>query len=94
MHSVRWLERALVDRDSIVSYIAEVLANPIAAVDFGDVVESSVDLISKTGTLFREGKKPGTYEHVLTPTYVLVHRIRPRAKRMEVLRILQTRKIK
>jgi toxin ParE1/3/4 len=94
MHSVNWLERALDDREAIVSYLAEVLANPIAAVDFGDLVERSVSLISQTGTLFRAGKVPGTYEHVLTPTYVLVYRIRPRAKRIEILRILQTRRIR
>lgn len=53
MHSVQWLKRALNDRDAIVSYIADELFNPMAAIDFGDTVEKSVDLISKTETLFR-----------------------------------------
>ena len=94
MYSVQWLKRALNDRDAIVSYIADELFNPMAAIDFGDTVEKSVDLISKTETLFRQGKVPGAFEHVLTPTYVLVYRIRKRAKRMEILRILQTKGMK
>ena len=94
MYSVYWLKRAVQDQDAIVTYIEQQLFNPIAAIDFGDTLEQAIELISKTETLFRMGKREGTYEYVITPTYILVYRIRKRLKRMEILRILQTSGIK
>jgi toxin ParE1/3/4 len=93
MHQIKWLKQALNDRTAIVNYIAYELYNHKAALDFGDLVQDKADLIASTQTLFRQGKTPGTREYVLTPSYILVYRIRPRAQRMEILRILQARKI-
>jgi toxin ParE1/3/4 len=94
VYSVFWLKRAINDREAIVNYIAQQLFNPIAAIDFGDTLDQGIELISKTETLFRAGKRKGTYEYVITPTYILVYRISKRSKRMEILRILQTSGIK
>jgi toxin ParE1/3/4 len=93
MHQIKWLKQALNDRAAIVDHIAYKLYNYKAAIDFGDLVQAKVDLIASTETLFRQGKTPGTREFVLTPSYILVYRVRPRAQRTEILRILQARKI-
>jgi plasmid stabilization system protein ParE len=94
VYSVYWLKRATEDQDAIVTYIQQQLFNPIAAIDFGDRLEQAIELISKTETLFRAGKREGTYEYVITPTNIMVYRIKKRLKRMEILRILQTSGIK
>ena len=93
-YTVHWLARAVADRNAIVSYIATELFNPPAAIQFGDEVEKNVDLISATGVAYRRGKVAGTRECVVTPTYVLVYRFKAAQRRVEILRILQTRRRK
>lgn len=90
VYSVYWLKRAVNDQDAIVTYIEQQLFNPIAAIHFGDTLAQAIELISKTETLFRAGKRKGTYDYVITPTYVLVYRIKKSLRRMEILRILKT----
>ena len=94
MYSINWLKRAINDRDNIATYIAQQLYNPTAAIKFGDTLQDGIDLIAKTETLYREGRRKGTYEYVITPTYILVYRVKKRLKRMDILRILQTSRIK
>lgn len=86
--SVKWLARAQQQRDTVIDDIAYFLQNPKAAIDLGDLIEDKVQMLAQDGMRFRPGRVPGTHEYVLTPAYILVYRIRPRLKRLEILNFL------
>lgn len=82
-----WLRRALEDRDTHLDYIAE--ENPEAAVSQGDEIDRQIDLLPSQPDMGRAGRKKGTRELVINRTpFILVYRVKHRAKRIELLRLL------
>ncbi|MGH8142192.1 MAG: type II toxin-antitoxin system RelE/ParE family toxin [Steroidobacteraceae bacterium] len=82
-----WLRRALKDRDAQLDYIAE--ENPEAAVSQGDEIDRQIDLLPSQPDMGRPGRKKGTRELVINRTpFILVYRVKARAKRIELLRLL------
>ncbi len=82
-----WLPRALKNRDAQLDYIAA--ESPQAVIDQGDRIEHQVNMLAVYPDIGRSGRKPGTRELVVTQTpFVVVYRIRPKAQRIEILRIL------
>lgn len=85
-----WLPRALSDRDGQIDYIAA--QNVTAALDQGDRIEHGVDLLAEQPELGRVGRKGGTRELVIPQTpFIVVYRVRPKAGRVEILRVLHGR---
>lgn len=84
---VFWLPRALSDYDKQIDYIAK--NSPKAALEQGDCIERQVALLSNYPQMGRIGRKRGTRELVVNRTqFIVVYRVRPKAKRIEILRIL------
>jgi toxin ParE1/3/4 len=83
---VIWLPRAEVNLLHIVERIAR--DNVDAAVALARVIRARAEQLSEPPTLFRKGRVRGTREMVVHPNYFVVYRMRPRAKRVEILRVL------
>lgn len=84
---LRWLPRAIRDRDAQIDYIAE--RNPRAAIDQGDRIEEQVDQLLDHPEMGRPGRVDGTRELVISGTpFIVVYRFKPRAKRLELIRLL------
>lgn len=84
---LQWLPRALADRAVLLGYVAR--ENPAAAVVQGDHISMQMELLLDHPKMGRDGRVPGTRELVISHTpYITVYRIRPRAGRIEVLRVL------
>jgi toxin ParE1/3/4 len=84
---VTWLPRAIRNRDAQLDYIAH--DNPRAAVSQGDRIHEQVDQLMDHPQMGRPGRVEGTRELVISRTpFVAVYRYKPRAKRIEVIRLL------
>ena len=71
---VRWLPVAADSRREQIAYIAR--HNPRAALDAGDKIRSSVDLLRRHPLLGRSGRRPGTRELVVSGTaFLVVYRV-------------------
>jgi toxin ParE1/3/4 len=82
-----WLRRALSDRDAQLDYIARDSIH--AAIEQGDRIVHQLDLLIEHPEMGRAGRMQGTRELVISGTpFIAVYRLKPRAKRLELLRIL------
>lgn len=82
-----WLRRAISDRDAQLDHIAQHSIQ--AAIEQGDRVARQVGQLAEHPEMGRVGRKPGTRELVISGTpFIVVYRIKPRAKRIELLRLL------
>jgi len=85
---LRWLPKAIANRDSQIERIAKV--NPIAAISQGDAIEQQVmALVGDPPISGRPGRKPGTRELVISKTpFVAVFRINGQI--IEIMRLLHS----
>ena len=84
-----WLAKAITNRDALIDHIA--LENLQAAIDQDNQIELHMIPLKDNPEIGRIGRKQGTRELVLSKTsFILIYRIRPRAKRIEILRVLQS----
>jgi toxin ParE1/3/4 len=82
-----WLPAARANRTDAIEYIAR--DNPVAALDQLDEIERQSDLLADHPEMGRKGRKQGTRELVINRTpFILVYRVRSKAKRVEILRVL------
>lgn len=82
-----WLPKAVANRDAQLDYIAQ--DNPKAAIEQGDRIEHQVSRLIEHPELGRPGRKQGTRELVINRTpFIAVYRVKPRAKRIELMRVL------
>ncbi len=82
-----WLAQARANRTDVIAYIAG--ENPRAALDQLDEIERQTDMLIDYPEMGRVGRKRGTRELVLNRTpFIIVYRLRPRAQRIEILRLL------
>lgn len=82
-----WLPLARRLRFAQLDYIAE--RNPRAAMRVDDEIEQQADYLQEHPDMGRAGRVKGTRELVIQRTsFILVYRVRPRAKCIEVLRVL------
>ena len=86
---IAWLETATDTRKEQLEHIAK--ENPIAAVEQGERIISQVEQLSTYPELGRAGRKQGTRELVISRTsFVVIYRVKPKAKRIEILRVLHS----
>lgn len=87
---IEWLPRAEKDLEAQLDYIEQ---DSIQAVDsVAERVEFQVGQLAQFPDLGRPGRKRGTRELVISSTsLVLVYRVRPKAARIEMLRVLHKR---
>ncbi len=84
---LRWLARARAARSAAIDFIAQ--DNLRAALGQLDEIEMQTDLLSQNPGMGRPGRVDGTREWVIGRTsFILVYRVRPKAKRIEVLHFL------
>ncbi|MDO9232566.1 MAG: type II toxin-antitoxin system RelE/ParE family toxin [Methylotenera sp.] len=84
---VEWLPKAISTRDAQLDYIAQ--NNPVAAIEYGDLVAHQVSQLSTYLELGRAGRKQGTCELVISRTsFVVIYRVKAKIKRVEILRVL------
>jgi len=84
---LEWLPRARAARQAAIEYIAQ--DNPRAALGQLDEVERQTDLLPSQPDMGRPGRKKGTRELVINRTpFILVYRVRPHAKRIEIVHFL------
>lgn len=84
---VVWLPRARANRTDAIDYIVQ--DNPGAALDQLGEIEQQSDILAKHPEIGRPGRRRGTRELVINRTpFILLYRVRPRAKRVEILRLL------
>ena len=82
-----WLPRAIADRDAQIDYIAR--ENPRAAIEHGDRIENQTGQLIDHPEMGRPGRRKGTRELVISRTpFIVVYRVKRRAKRIELLRML------
>lgn len=87
---IEWLPRAEKDLEAHLDYIEQ---DSIQAADMvAERVELQVGQLAQFPHLGRPGRKRGTRELVISRTsLVLVYRVRPKATRIEMLRVLHER---
>lgn len=84
-----WLPTAIANRDALIEYIAQ--ENPKAAIKQDNNVEKQTDQLVVHPEMGRLGRKRDTRELVISQTsFVVVYRIKPKAKRIEIWRVLHT----
>jgi len=82
---LRWLPRAITDRDAQLDYIA--LDNITAAIDQGDRIADHVNKLLDHPKLGRPGRKKGTRELVINRTpFIAVYQIAGNS--IQILRVL------
>lgn len=87
---IKWLPQSLANRDKLIRNIAE--HNVVAAVEHLDEIHRQVDDLAAHPEMGREGRRQGTRELVISQTeFVVVYRIRPKLKRVELMRVLHAR---
>lgn len=85
--NIIWLPTARANRTNAIEYIAR--ENPSAALDQLDEIERQSDMLAIYPEIGRVGRLRGTRELVVSRTpFILVYRLRPRLKRVEILRLL------
>lgn len=88
MLPVEWTTRARGDLARIVKYIT--VRNPSAATAFLIAVQERVRRLPENAELYREGRRVGTRELVISPNYLIVYRITRSA--IKVIAVAHTRK--
>jgi toxin ParE1/3/4 len=84
---IKWLPRAVRERFAQLEYIAE--DNPQAAFDQDELIKSVVKLLADNIEMGRPGRVKNTRELIIAGTpFIAVYRIKPRLKRIEILRFL------
>lgn len=84
-----WLPTAIRNRDDLIEYIAK--ENPTAAIGQDQLIETRVAQLENHPGLGRAGRKQGTRELVISRTsFVVIYRVKPKAKRIEILRVLHS----
>jgi len=63
--------------------------NAGTAIALAQLIRVRDEQLSESSMLFRKGRVRGTREMVVHPNYLLVYRVRARAKRVEILRLLR-----
>jgi len=86
VHRLEWKKQAREDLLKIVQYIAQ--DNPDAAEKLADEIEAKTANLRVHPKLFRVGRKRGTRELVVHPSYVLIYRIQ--GEKIEILRVKHT----
>ena len=82
-----WLARARKARRIAIEYIAA--DSPRAALAQLDQIEHQTDMRLQHPELGRIGRVKGTHELVISHTpFIIIYRIRPRAKRIELLNLI------
>ena len=82
-----WLPPAIANRDAQIDYIAQ--ENPKAAIEQGDRIENQLSQLIDHPEMGRPGRVKGTRELVIGRTpFIVVYRVKPRAKRIELMRVL------
>lgn len=85
--NIVWLPRARTNRTRAIDYIAEV--SPAAALDQLGEIERQSDVLANYPEIGRVGRVRGTRELVVNRTpFILVYRVRSKAKRIEILNFL------
>lgn len=83
------MPRAKEERHAAIERIA--LEKVTAAVNQLDEIMSQTDLLLQHPEIGRLGRRPGTRELVINHTsFIVVYRFKPRAKRIEIWRVLHT----
>ncbi|MBK6637522.1 MAG: type II toxin-antitoxin system RelE/ParE family toxin [Rhodocyclaceae bacterium] len=84
---IRWLPRAIQNRDAQIAWIEK--DSPQSAVECGDRLQAQVSQLLDHPGMGRAGGKQGTRELVISRTsWIVVFRVKPKAKRIEILRVL------
>jgi toxin ParE1/3/4 len=86
-----WTPRARKEREAQIDRIAHV--DPQAALEHLDAIEHHTDMLALPGNseIGRQGRQSGTRELVVSKTkFVVVYRVKPKAKRIEILRVLHS----
>lgn len=84
---LQWLPRARAAREAAIEYIAQ--DNLRAALGQLDEIERQTDLLPLHPDMGRSGRKKGTRELVINRTpFILVYRVKRRAKRIEIVHFL------
>ena len=82
-----WLPLARTQRTDAIDYIAN--ESPSAALGQLDEIERQTDMLLEHPNLGRPGRVDGTRELVISKTpFIVIYRVRPRAKRIELIRML------
>ncbi|MFC3165456.1 type II toxin-antitoxin system RelE/ParE family toxin [Ciceribacter thiooxidans] len=85
--NIVWLPKAQAGLAHAIDYIAE--QNPSAALGQLREIEQQSDILADHPEIGRAGRRRGTRELVISRTsFILVYRVRARARRVEVLRLL------
>ena len=79
---VIWLPGA----EANLLHIAE--DNVDAAIALANLIRARAEQLSEPSILFRKGRVRDTREMVVHPNYLVVYRVRTKAKRVEILRVL------
>jgi len=83
---VRWLRKALQNLDQEAEYIAQ--DDPEAARQVVRRIQHTVALLADNPAMGHAGRLPDTRELVVPGTrYIIPYRVRPRAGRIEILRV-------
>lgn len=86
---IAWLPKAIANRDDLIDYIAQ--ENPRAAIEQDSRIEAQVNHLVAHPEIGHAGRKKGTRELVIVRTnFVVIYRVRPKAKRVEIIRVLHT----
>ncbi|MBI5437832.1 MAG: type II toxin-antitoxin system RelE/ParE family toxin [Nitrosomonadales bacterium] len=86
---VVWLPAAIANRDALIEYIAQ--ENLRAAIKQDESIEKQTDQLVEHPEMGRLGRKRGTRELVISQTnFVVVYRVKPKEKRVEIWRVLHT----
>ena len=84
---LQWLPMAIATRDAQLDYIAH--DNPKAAIEQGDRIHEQLGQLIEHPNIGRPGRVGKTRELVISRTpFIVVYRVRPRAKRIELIRLL------
>ena len=86
---IRWLRKALQNLDQEAEYIAK--DDPQAAQLTVRKIYHTISLLKDNPSLGHPGRLPGTRELSIPKTrYIVPYRVRPRLKRIEILRVFHT----
>ncbi len=82
-----WTPRTRRDREAAIEYIAQ--DDPGAALNQLDKIERQTDMLLEHPEMGRPGRVEGTRELLISRTpFIVVYRLKPRAKRIELIRFL------
>ena len=83
---LKWLRKALQNLDQEAEYIAQ--DDPEAARQVVQRIQHAVALLADNPAMGQAGRLPDTRELVVPGTrYIIPYRVRPRAERIEILRV-------